>query len=177
MKIQRILAAVLLLALMATSSSFADDERKPFTDVTHTFNASFPKVWKSIQAAVKAFYMCEIEHAKPVEGDDGLFKGNIRSGYCVFERGSDTSLDSLKYYAIQAPFIRGAVWTAARIQFVFVVQEKEQGVVTVRMKSDLGGFEEFITRRAHFNVPSTGELETQMMNDIKRRVATASDDE
>lgn len=143
-----------------------------------TYNNRFEIVWKSVKKAISDLG-CMIQKENYHQGDDGLFKGLLWSDMCVFEEGKDSSFKKLEEYSVKAPFIRGAVWTNARIQYKFSIKEKKDGTVFLSLKTELSGFESYVTGAVQFwdeskQEISTGFKENEILTLIKKNIDEAS---
>jgi hypothetical protein len=109
-----------------------------------------------------------VESGKLNQLEDGTYKGKLQSFIKVIFSGEDGVLDTLKSYSTEesVPFIRGGIWVAARVQYVFYLTENDDETTNLRVKCDVSGYEKYITDLPHSTV-SNGKLEQQIMADIK----------
>lgn len=109
-----------------------------------------------------------VESGKLNQLENGTYKGKIQSFIKVIYSGEQGVLDTLKAYSTEesVPFIRGGVWVAARVQYVFYLTENDDETTNLRIKCDVSGFEQYITDLPHSTV-SNGKLEQQILADIK----------
>ena len=135
-----------------------------------TYDAPFQTVWNSALESVQDDN-CQIITKKTSQNDMGLYQGLIRSDYCIFARG-DTTLDNLKYYSLEVPFIRGSNWITGRIQYEFDIDEQEDGTVHVELEGEISGYEKQVTSKMHF-WESNGYLETMMLQKVTDKVKKA----
>lgn len=133
------------------------------------FQYSFPKVFKTIKTTLEE-RGCRIERDKYSEGDEGLFKGIVKSEFCVFVQGEDSTYDVLERYSQRVPVIRAGTWTNGRIQYIIVLKEKEDQSVDMELKGEISGFEDYVTHQVHF-FPSNGVLEKEFIEALKANLA------
>ena len=132
-----------------------------------TFNYSFEIVWNAIKEALKEIN-CLPSQEKYQQTDAGLYKGNLKSDYCVFSIGDDTTFKALKRYSLEVPYIRGGIWINGRMLYKFRLTEKDDGNVDLVLTGEISGFEDFVTHEVHF-WKSNGILETEMLKKINRQ--------
>jgi hypothetical protein len=161
-------AAFLIFA--GFSSAFAQKEETLI--FTENFQQPFPKLFKTIKTTLEE-KGCRIERDKYSEGDEGLFKGIVKSEFCVFVTGADSTRTFLERYSQRVPVIRGGEWTAGRIQYIIVLKEKEDNSVDFELKAEISGFEEYVTHQVHF-FPANGILEKELINTIKANLTKSS---
>lgn len=133
-----------------------------------TFNETFETVWLAIKKTLEDIG-CMISYEKYQQDTNGLFRGTIKSDFCVFSMGKDTTFKVLKRFSYEMPLIRGGIWINGRIQYTFRVIENEDGSIYLSFKGQLSGFEEFVTHQVHF-WKSNGYLETKMLERIKANI-------
>jgi hypothetical protein len=131
-----------------------------------TFQYSFEIVWNAIKEALKEVN-CLPAQEKYQQTDAGLYKGNLKSDYCVIATGKDSTFDALKRYSLEMPYIRGGIWLNARMLYKFKLTEKDDGSVDMVMTGEISGFEDFVTHEVHF-WKSNGILETEMLKKLKK---------
>lgn len=135
-----------------------------------TYEKPFEEVWNAVIKSLED-KDCQVLKKTYNQTDQGLYKGNIQSDYCIFATGSDTTMDNLKKYSKEntIPFIRGGVWVTGRFQYKFIMNEKEDGTVSLVLKGEVSGFEEYVTYSVHF-WDSNGFLETMMLKKIRQNL-------
>jgi len=133
-----------------------------------TFNEPFDVVWRAIKKSLDDIG-CMIAYEKYQQDDEGFLTGTIKSDFCVFAMGKDTTFQVLKRYSYEMPLIRGGIWINGRIKYTFRVKENKDGTVLLSFTGGLSGFEDFVTHQVHF-WKSNGILETQMMERIKKNI-------
>lgn len=132
------------------------------------FNEAFETVWLAIKKSLEDIG-CMLSYEKYQQDTNGLFRGTIKSDFCVFSMGKDTTFKVLKRFSYEMPLIRGGIWINGRIQYTFRVIENEDGSIYLSFKGQLSGFEEFVTHQVHF-WKSNGYLETKMLERIKANI-------
>lgn len=138
-----------------------------------TFDVPFETVWNAVKKSIDEI-SCMIAQQKYSQSDDGLYKGTVKSDFCVLSLG-DSSFDVMKKYSRDFPVIRGGVWINGRIQHTVVIKETAEHKVVLLLRSELSGFEDFVTHEVHF-WKSNGMLETRMIEAIKKNLATVTSD-
>ncbi|MFN3781144.1 MAG: hypothetical protein ACK4SO_03085, partial [Candidatus Kapaibacteriota bacterium] len=133
-----------------------------------TFNEEFDVVWRAIKKSLDDIN-CMISYEKYQQDDEGFLSGTIKSDFCVFTMGKDTTFKVLKRYSYEMPLIRGGIWINGRIQYTFKVKENKDGTVYLSFTGRLSGFEDFVTHQVHF-WKSNGILETKMLESIKNNI-------
>ncbi len=133
-------------------------------DVDAPFELVFRAVKKSITDD-----NCMILNESYSQTDSGLYKGSVRSDFCVFAQGTDSTFNVLERYSLVMPTIRGGVWANGRIQYRFVIRELASGKVHILLKGELSGLEQYVTNEVQF-WQSNGILETKMMDDVKKNI-------
>ncbi|MFN3306051.1 MAG: hypothetical protein ACK42Z_02560 [Candidatus Kapaibacteriota bacterium] len=133
-----------------------------------TFNEEFDVVWRAIKKSLDDI-SCMISYEKYQQDDEGFLSGTIKSDFCVFTMGKDTTFKVLKRYSYEMPLIRGGIWINGRIQYTFKVKENKDGTVYLSFTGRLSGFEDFVTHQVHF-WKSNGILETKMLESIKNNI-------
>lgn len=139
-----------------------------------TFDQPFEIVWNAIIKAVEE-NNCMFKTKNYRTTDEGFFKGSIQSDFCVFTQGKDSTFDVLKRYSLEMPMIRGGNWVNGRIQYKFIIKEQEDGMVYMLMKTELSGFEEYVTYEVHF-WQSNGLLEKAILDRINELIAAAAEE-
>lgn len=141
---------------------------------TENFEQPFPKLFKTIKTTLEE-KGCRIERDKYSESDEGLFKGIIKSEFCVFVEGADSTMTFLERYSQRVPTIRGGEWTAGRIQYIIVLKEKDDNTVDFELKAEISGFEEYVTGQVHF-FPANGVKEKEFIEALKANLASSKAD-
>ena len=131
--------------------------QKVFQD---TVDVPFDLVWKAAVTAIEETG-CDIEQKRPVETEEALWKAKIASTFCVLATNPDSTDAVFDRYAKRVPYIRGGVWTSARIQYVFYLTELPDGRVAVRLRGRMSGYEQHVTATFHY-FASNGQLEAQL---------------
>jgi hypothetical protein len=131
-------------------------------------DAPFELVFRSIKKSISDLD-CMIINESYSQTDSGLYKGSIRSDFCVFSQGSDSTYSVLKRYSLEMPTIRGGIWVNGRIQYKFNLREQKNGKVHILLKGELSGLESYVTNEVHF-WNSSGYLETKMMESVKNNI-------
>jgi hypothetical protein len=130
-----------------------------------TLTYSFEVVWNAIKLSLESIN-CLVSQEKYSQTDQGLFKGSLKSDYCVFSQGKDSTFDVLKKYSIEVPYIRGGMWLTGRMQYKFNLTEREDNTIYLLLKGEVSGWEEFVTHEVHF-WKSNGYFEAMMLKRIK----------
>jgi hypothetical protein len=158
--------------VLATSSSFAQQEQQTFT---FELSASFGKVWSAVEKAMEVRQCGKAQVKKVVEPEDvdGFYKGTYVSDFCVLVKGEDSTADVMEAFG-DLPRIRNGIWITGRVQFRVAVREEQRNKTKVVLKAELSGFEEYITNQVHF-WNSNGKLEEEMVGLIKKFTAEALD--
>lgn len=129
------------------------------------YDALFEDVYNAIKTAISENMNCMLASENQRQDENGLYKGTIKSDYCVLTVGSDTTLPVMKRFSLDFPVIRGGVWVNGRVQYKFMLKEKEDGGTYLLMKVELSGKEEYVTREVKF-WKSNGVLEKEMFEYI-----------
>ena len=133
------------------------------------YDYSFEIVHKAVIKSINDLG-CMISQDKPTQTDQGLYKASVKSDFCVFTTGSDSTFKTLKKYSVLLPLIRGGIWQNGRMQYKFKLEEQADGKVKLLLTGELSGFEEFVTHEVHF-WQSNGRFETWMLELIKKNIA------
>ena len=135
------------------------------------FDNFFDDVWNVCLEVLKS-KKCMISQKNNRQTDEGLYKGKIVSEYCAFanESAGEDVYDSLMYYSIKVPVIRGGVWDNGRVQYKIVLKETEDETVTLLLKGEISGKESNVTNEVHF-WESSGWFEHHLLEEIKERLA------
>jgi hypothetical protein len=134
------------------------------------FDAPFEVVWNSILEAIQNTD-CMIASSNSRQTDEGFYRGVIKSDFCVFSAGVDSTFHVLQKYSFDMPVIPSAKWESGRIQHKFIVKEQEDGSVDVLHTSEMSGWEGRVTAEVHF-WKSSGMLEHYLQEDIKAIIAS-----
>jgi hypothetical protein len=127
------------------------------------------KPFEEVFQAIKTIFesgSCLLITKTSKQDDKGNYKGTIQSDFCVFVSESDYTYDSLDYYSMKVPIIRGAVWKNGRVQYKFLLKELEDASVNIVIKAEISGYEGSMTNEVHF-WESNGYFEHRMMQKIK----------
>ena len=123
--------------------------------------------------AAKQFILsteAEIDRDATADNDFGLQKGMIRSGVLVLSQKKDLVFKVIQKYAHKPPFIRGGVWTSARVMYRVLINDEGDGRISVVFDNEFSGFEENISGKVHF-FKTNGLLEYEGFEKIKELVA------
>ena len=130
-----------------------------------TFVADFETVWNTVQNFITESE-CQILSERIRENDLGKQRGICQSELCILAQHRDSTFRLIRRYALDAPFIRGGVWTSVRMQYRFIVDDLGDGKVNVVLRGELSGFENHATFQAHF-FQSNGLLEFMAFERIR----------
>ena len=168
---------IISLLFAPISSLYCQDEPKVSEKMKHfkdeyieTFESDFNTVWSAVKLFVDE-RGCRLLSERERENDFGLQKGICQSEICVITQNTDSAFKMLQHYGLRPPFIRGGVWTAARVQYRFVVDDIGDGKVTVQSRLELNGWENHASFKAH-EVTSNGLLEFEAFERIKEIINT-----
>lgn len=131
-----------------------------------TYNYPFEVVWNAIKQSLEDI-QCQVGYERYNQDDEGLYKGSIKSDFCVFSLGKDTTFATLKKYSLEVPYIRGGIWLNGRMQYHFRLTEQSDGTVYLHLTGKISGFEDFVTHEVQF-WESNGIFETQMLERIEK---------
>ena len=92
----------------------------------------------------------EVDRDVTADNDLGLQKGMIRSGVAVLSQKTDSAFKIIQKYAYKPPFIRGGVWTSARLLYKILLNDEGNGKISVVFENEFSGFEDHITFKVHF---------------------------
>ncbi|MCO5251851.1 MAG: hypothetical protein M9949_10580 [Candidatus Kapabacteria bacterium] len=129
-----------------------------------TLDQTFDTVWEAAKKSIEEIN-CSIITANTRQDDEGLYRGTIQSDFCIFAVG-DTTLQNMRYYSVDLPFIRGGVWVNGRMQYKIIVRETPDDKVYVLLNGEISGMESHVTSKVHF-WKSNGFKESMMMERIK----------
>lgn len=132
----------------------------------------FDEVWNATIEAIEATD-CFVAQKSSRQDDDGFYKGKIVSDFCVLasldmDENADV-YDTLKAYSVKVPVIRGGIWKNGRIQYKVIIKEHEDETVSLLIKAEMSGYEDYVTNQVHF-WESSGWLEHFLIEDIKARL-------
>ena len=139
------------------------------------FDVSFQVLWNAIKRSLSDIG-CMIAQERLSQTDDGLYRGSLKSDFCVFTMGSDTTDKVLKKYSRDFPIIRGGVWITGRIQHNFIIKEENDGGLSFVHTTSMSGFEDYVTHEVHF-WKSNGILEKSMHELINKNIQIVSKEE
>jgi hypothetical protein len=134
-----------------------------------SFDAPFEDVFNAVIENLNET-SCRTVVDKQSMTDEGFFKGVIKSDYCVFVNNVDGIVDSLDYYSVKVPFIRGSIWETGRMKYTFILRESEEGPTSVEVRGEISGLESNITETIHF-WESNGNFEVAFLNNVADRLA------
>ncbi len=135
---------------------YEDDYTEPFEDV-----------WNAVLVSLQDMG-CQTQTKTTRVSDEGLFKGVVHSDMCIFTAG-DSTFRVLNTYSLDMPFVRGGRWDNGRMQYKFVIQEKDEGHVHLIMKTEMSGVESGITEKVLF-WRSNGLLEIEMLKRVRDNI-------
>jgi hypothetical protein len=159
------------LFILATASPAFAQKEQPIL-FNENFQVAFPKLFKVIKNTLQE-KGCAVERDKYSEGDEGLFKGIIKSEFCVFVEGEDSTYTFLQRYSQRVPVIRAGTWSAGRIQYIIVLKEKDDNSVDMELKAEVSGFENYVTGQMHF-FPANGIKEKEFIEALKANLAKST---
>lgn len=136
-----------------------------------SFDAPFEVVFRAAKLSITETN-CMIMNESYSQTDEGLYKGKVKSDICVIVDDKDSTFDVLQRYSLDLPIIRGGVWANGGVQYNFIIKEQKDGKVHVELKSEINGFEEYVTYLRHF-WESNGLLETLMLESLKKNVESS----
>lgn len=168
----RILAlALVVMSVAALQPATAQDEQQQVI-LKETVTASFGKVWDAIKSSMAEQGCGKAQTDKIIEPaeETGFYKGVYISDFCMLATGEDTTKKYMEQFG-RMPKIRGAIWITGRVQYKINVKEEGVRQTTITLRTELSGFEEFITNQVYFWT-SNGILEKKMMDAILAKVNT-----
>lgn len=136
------------------------------------YDLSFETIWQAIKKSLEDIG-CMISQEKYSQTDQGLYKGSLKSDFCVFTAGKDSTFKTLKKYSFELPVIRGGIWLNGRMQYKFKLEETPDNKVKLDLKGELSGFEDFVTHEVIF-WKSNGYFEAKMLDRIKENALKIS---
>jgi len=173
-------AAFLFFGTVALKAAF-QDEQKEELDPLRYYQAKYEAEYNEpIQLVVDAVNKaiddidCVVTKNVMKTARNGRMKAIIRSDYCVFAEG-DSTFDLIKKYSYKTPHIRGGSWLNGRMQYKFMLKEKNDSTVYLLLKGNLSGFEDTMTNRVHF-WKSNGIFEHRMLESIKENIETLKEE-
>lgn len=130
------------------------------------YDVKFQNVYDACKKFIEEKLSCQILSSKIRDGENGFLRGIIHSELCVFSQNESEIFKTIQKYALDAPFIRGGVWTSGRMQYTFIIQELEDGKTNLELRGEMSGFENHVTFKAHF-FKSNGLLEHQAFTTVE----------
>ena len=125
--------------------------------------------FESVFNAVKQYLIivgAEIEREVTADNDAGLKKGMVRSNIAVLTQKKDSAFKIIQKYSFRPPFIRGGIWTSARVQYKILLNDEGNGKISVVFENEFSGFEDHATFKVHF-FKTNGLLEYEGFEIIK----------
>ena len=132
------------------------------------YEADFNVVFESVKQYVVEMG-AEIERDATADNDIGRLKGLVRSNIFVLTQRRDSVFKVIQRYSFKPPFIRGGVWTSARIQFRILLNDEGDGRTSVVFENELSAFEDNVTFKVHI-FKTNGFFEYEGFNRIKEIV-------
>ncbi len=160
----RLIIAIACSLAVALFTAYPGTAMAPMKDTKKTYDAEFGSVYKAVKKAISETG-CLLEKDVAKQGADGLYKGKVASTFCVLYSGIDSAYEEMVKYAEKIPRVRAATWSSLRVQYTFYLQEDEDGMVELKLQTELSGFEEYITSKFHF-FDSNGVLDEQILADV-----------
>jgi|GEM_PF-1197255 len=133
-----------------------------------SYDDAFEDVFNNV-IEVLGDFSCRAVVSKQTMNDEGYFKGVIKSDYCVFANKIDGIVDSLEYYSVKVPFIRGGIWETGRIKYTFILREQEDGSTSIEIRGEVSGLENNITETIHF-WESNGNFEVAFLDNLSGKL-------
>lgn len=170
-----LLACMALIAIIGSSfSSFAQEPvKKGYEFYKEKYEADYDQdfevMWNAVLKSIEDIG-CQTITRNSRANDEGLYKGTIKSDFCVFSMG-DSTFSVLKKYSLdkEMPFIRGGYWDNGRLQYKVIIQETEPGKVHLTMTTEMSGMESHVAKKVLF-WKSNGILENEMLDRIKSNI-------
>lgn len=127
------------------------EEDLPEITTNDTLNYPIKTVWKSIKRAffMKGSFSDPSTREPKLDDKTNLYRGSIRSDFCVFAAGDDTTADVLERYG-RLPVIRGGKWIAGRAKYEFLVREITEEQTMISLVCGVSGYEDAVTGSVHF---------------------------
>ncbi len=133
-----------------------------------TYNAPFELVWNSIQQSLDDIN-CSYMKPNYKITEEGYYKGTIKTDFCLFTEGEDSTFDVLEKYSYKLPLIRGGKWINGRLQYKFLIKQTGDNEVYVLLKTEMSGYEAAVTNEVQF-WKSNGILEKRLIDIINSKV-------
>ena len=172
----RFIFLILVGFLLYNPNLFSQNEEDN-DDPLRYYKAKYEEVFNEpldsvVSAVVKSIedLNCVVILNKIKTDKNGFFKALVKSDFCVFSEGTDSTFDLLRGYSVKMPFIPGGKWKNGRMQYKFVIKELADGSINLYLKGNLSGYEDYVTNRVHFWT-SNGILEHNMLERIKANLA------
>ena len=160
-----------LISVESTSLKAQFEEDLPQITTNDTLNYPIKTVWKSIKRAffVKGTFSDPSTREPKLDENTNLYRGSIRSDFCVFASDPDTTADVLERYG-RLPVIRGGKWIAGRVKYEFRVRELTEEQTTVSLVCGISGYEDAVTGSVHF-WNSNGILDKEILELVSKLAA------
>ncbi len=129
------------------------------------YEADFDAVFNAVKQYVISLG-AEIERDVTADNDKGFKKGMVRSNIFVLTQKTDSAFKVIQKYSFRPPFIRGGIWTSARVQYKILLNDEGNGKISVVFENELSGFEDHATFKVHF-FKTNGLLEHEGFATIK----------
>jgi hypothetical protein len=113
------------------------------------YEADFDVIFNAVKQFVEETG-AGIENDAVADNDLGFKKGMCRSKIFVFTQNTDSAFKIIQKYSFKPPFIRGGVWTSARIQYKILLNDEGNGKISVVFNNEFSGFEDHVTFKVHF---------------------------
>ena len=184
-KLALLLIGVLFFSL--NSVVLADDEEEGIQKVPDKlkyykekyeiqFDSEFQTVFDACKKFIENNLSCQILNSKVRDQEDGTHRGIVRSELCIFSQNESEIFKTIQKYALDAPFIRGGVWTSGRMQYTFIVTEIGDNKINLELRGEMSGFENHVSFKAYF-FKSNGLLEQEAFDAITELVNNPSTNE
>jgi hypothetical protein len=132
------------------------------------YKESFELIWKAAKKSMNEI-KCLLLQESESQNEQGFYQGILKSDYCVLAQGTDTSQEVMDRYSYDRPRIMAGVWRNCRVQYRFVIREQEDGSTVVLLKTEMSGFEEYVTVEVQF-WKSNGILEHNMFLRLEKNI-------
>jgi hypothetical protein len=175
MRILKNLILLTLVSLFIISNVKSQDDEVPERlkyykeKYEEEFTAPFVTIWNSVKEAIESTG-CQITTQKYAQNEEGYYKGTIKTDYCVFAEGPDTTYRECQKYQLDMPYIPGGNWVNGRINYKIMLKEIGDGKVSMVLTSDMSGYEAHVTFKVHF-WKSNGILEHFFIENLKKIIA------
>jgi hypothetical protein len=133
------------------------------------YKEPFDVVWKAVKMSISDL-KCPLLQETENQNEKGFYQGVIKSDNCLLAQGKDSSEEVMDRYSYDRPRIMAGVWKNCRVQYRFVIREQEDGTTSMLLKTDMSGFEEYVTYEVQF-WKSNGILEHNILLDIDKKIA------